>query len=1559
MHISVWIKGVGLRRSILIAIFIALFIMLSLPVSATLIVRSIIGSDEISGFRKVQDSIAINISSTTAGITINNVAASCQNQDYNYVCTLNDVQNVTTATYALKNSGGDTATATIKVDNSIGDIIISLASNSGNATLNYDITDTAFDGSAGCSGLSSIDVWWKGSETDNIEFNATPANCNYKGSRTLAITESGTGELYIKAEDKLGNSKESSKQNITIDVDAPEISGLRILEKGTENELTRIAQNTNFPVDIEFLIEDDNLSVITADVHSIHDNNAINSQYRNIAVPLSSCIINTTPGSASGSSKYYCRIYDKLLRISGSSIWINVTATDASGNKASERLEKTFEIDNERPDVVMTTSYCDSKSRCYIKDGINQIHIKLTKQNFEKKSIYFQVGNVNARVINCTAGDCYGSILLSCTGTQQARILNVAPFISQDDSGNIIKPYSTQFYCDNAPPLIKNTTWLSDAQLVHNLIMTGRTLTLIVDVLEAESEELNASAWLDKIKNATEPGRCNKYSDTKINCTWTISSITDGYYDANVIINITDTAGNLASKTDTVRVLGLMSNNETPSGLTIALNNMLPSGPINRITLSLASFNAVPYYAYAYYTIGKKSNDVQLLSQELTADKCQYEDSTGNRSSARTVFSEIKVADKFKGIGDNHRIDLTFDPSNNNANGIDDNFKIICNISAFQRVGTYVYSNPQQLVIEMPFSLKNSQLDTPGEQYVKKIRETEASLNGSGTKLIKELDKALVMLQKICNTKQFIDYAGMAGVVVQTAGIGLNALGFGSIGEPLQTKGDQTVKYIRDIRDTVWDPKSTGNIFGFLAQACDFVSCNLAFNKWGIDTVDTQTVDFLKSNVGKLPAGIGDELTDSLTSSDMKKSITMSVMKLCLPGVIYNMNKYKQMQCEYLQCLKVYSATGLDVSQCEALLSSKTCSIIVGEAFELPFIRIGKNLFSNAGDLIRNSYGYGFAAFMTWVKDSTVCKGEEADSLFLCAIPEQIKQYLSTQKKSKLAASFYYDETRDFCATAACIGPQCYSSSDLFGIPLPRYSPTSEQEAEMRLKTQFGPLHDSLHYLQTAYNSPDTTKRETALKNWNEAVNTYNRQYNADLEGIDIDLAKNAGNNFEGNSPISLYITMFDRDPSTPGNGNDPTGTNPTGTGNDPTLPPMLNPEVTYYALQAQLNELDQRLLSSEYDFGKPRQQPQTVTFDGMRQGLNPASLQPSNTNLESLLGSRVYSSVTEVPNNCNDCFYFSDNKLMRQQTQSTPLEILTVDEQGHPSDVNKVITDPKFNKVITDPKLYNALKTRVDNLKKTQEAIKQAEEEFKKAEKAYNKYRMEQQAYMLVRVFMDMLGFRKFMSAEYWAEHAGGAIGDLSRFITHVADSIDTERWSNSLCNPNSGEFYSGTDAPEGTLYQCTNQGIGCRLILTFGAEYQEYLSQNDNKTRYLYTVSYMVGPVDYNTNFNMKFKGIKGANSNGKDPLPGYNASTYLMIPQGQYLKKSKVFILDHKYSNICFLFQKDFPKIGDGMNEYCRPIKEDIFNTGRPLSDVEMNNMYGSGFSAASYSGGGFMS
>jgi len=69
-----------------------------------------------------------------------------------------------------------------------------------------------------------------------------------------------------------------------------------------------------------------------------------------------------------------------------------------------------------------------------------------------------------------------------------------------------------------------------------------------------------------------------------------------------------------------------------------------------------------------------------------------------------------------------------------------------------------------------------------------------------------------------------------------------------------------------------------------------------------------------------------------------KDSIVISTLTLCIPGIIYNLNKLRQIQCMYIDCMQNYVQQGLPLKACEDQKHYATCKYWWGEIFQLlPF----------------------------------------------------------------------------------------------------------------------------------------------------------------------------------------------------------------------------------------------------------------------------------------------------------------------------------------------------------------------------------------------------------------------------------------------------------------------------------------------------------------------------------------------------------------------------------------------------------------------------------------------
>jgi len=768
----------------LIAILLGIIFSVSM-VSATLSVKNIISSSGI-GYRAANDTIGVNVSSTS-NVSMNGVLCNKQGAT-TYICTATDIVSVAKVIYQLTNTEGDSGTASINVDNNIGSISYVLTNNQNSTSLDYTVQDLGFNNNNVCSGISSLSVYDGSSVLNTVEVNGTPGTCMYTGSINLSISNSGTKSISIEAIDNVGNKKKSIPQNITLDLDAPEIiNGLTVKYAGKDEELSVIGGSASLLVDIYFSVREDNLASIILDLSGANTNPVVQYAYKNINLSLSNCEINDTD---SGGRVYQCYIKSVLLKLSGDTLNVNVTAQDTFNNIGSATLSKSFTVDNVEPKASITTNKCDSAGRCYIQNGLNKIILTMNKDNFKNKYVFFNIpGSIPGstfgvnKVQNCTDTVCTALVSLTCESGEmiEASIAGFSGVESQDDAGNVVAPYSTYLYCDNNAPVIKDINVSGDATSIIKEFISGSTLTVTAKVTEVESIELNASLWTDKLKNSTDPGICTKISNYDFNCTWIVSNINAGYYDANMNVTIADSIGNTAVKLFHVKVFGEKSDNETPDNVGISLNKVYPE-EINRIVVDMATSNKIPYYVYAQYDLsvakpGKAGAKISVLHQQVDISKCVYTGTLGSVS-ASTVFSEITLSNPYGAITDVGRVDLRFN-DNTDPNLLDDEFTVSCNISVRVKEGNEVYKNSQELQLDIPFKLVNTKLCklgedcTPGVVLGDKIEKEEKNILVRA-QLLGMIDNLMPKLQKVCDLRSTISQGTNGALLISMVTNGLS-----------------------------------------------------------------------------------------------------------------------------------------------------------------------------------------------------------------------------------------------------------------------------------------------------------------------------------------------------------------------------------------------------------------------------------------------------------------------------------------------------------------------------------------------------------------------------------------------------------------------------------------------------------------------------------------------------------------------------------------------------------------------------------------------------------------
>lgn len=267
-----------------------------------------------------------------------------------------------------------------------------------------------------------------------------------------------------------------------------------------------------------------------------------------------------------------------------------------------------------------------------------------------------------------------------------------------------------------------------------------------------------------------------------------------------------------------------------------------------------------------------------------------------------------------------------------------------------------------------------------GEMYTNTEREIQHRMRKAVTwaDWIGQVEDVLDWMKKLCNTKSaltstlsalelLIDWLGVFGAAVgladQDVGEALveqakNLCNKGKspiekllLPEPEQGPGDTVVPRK--------DKKKEFNLFNLLDLACKAYNCQLTREE-----ADQYKGDWLVPASAVFGAGLSSGVCknykefvsggfavdyDALTRDadfggvdspvDVKESIVGSVACFCLPGITYNLEKIRQINCGYAYCLgKRVLEEGVPRAYCADEKAYLTCNYAVGQAFEIvPF----------------------------------------------------------------------------------------------------------------------------------------------------------------------------------------------------------------------------------------------------------------------------------------------------------------------------------------------------------------------------------------------------------------------------------------------------------------------------------------------------------------------------------------------------------------------------------------------------------------------------------------------
>ncbi len=241
--------------------------------------------------------------------------------------------------------------------------------------------------------------------------------------------------------------------------------------------------------------------------------------------------------------------------------------------------------------------------------------------------------------------------------------------------------------------------------------------------------------------------------------------------------------------------------------------------------------------------------------------------------------------------------------------------------------------HPEMEEITFPVNVQSSGFGAVTESLEDEIAEAEENADGSFWSLIGTLKKFLDYLKLMCKVLDILHTllkligsfgADLSDIVRAVPGGAAEAP---QICETIGGGSEQVRK------------RSTS----FFEKFCNIVTC-----KWSAVHIFSQDAgnQFQESwtnqvqnyNVGLIPEA-GAAIKSYGTPPSPDRSLISSIISLCLPGIIYNLEKLRQIECRYVGCLKNEVAAGVTtIRGCRELKSYQNCKYWMGELFQmLPF----------------------------------------------------------------------------------------------------------------------------------------------------------------------------------------------------------------------------------------------------------------------------------------------------------------------------------------------------------------------------------------------------------------------------------------------------------------------------------------------------------------------------------------------------------------------------------------------------------------------------------------------
>jgi hypothetical protein len=942
------------------------------------------GSDGVVGYIKSDDTVtvvaevdasgSVDISQLPGLLRIGNYAFDdCEEQlDGRALCTYRQDISSTTLTifpYVIKlydqwDNQADRADGTFYVDKLSPTVAVQGVQQAGDVLrLNVNVQDRAYASGASttCSGLSDLVIY---KQQGDILGTVETTGCQKRGMvevPVLGLGSSGNHVVCVAVQDGVGHNATGCAA-VEVDLDKPTISDIRLRSEYAPHLQYIGTQEQGF---FSFMVADSNLANVTMDVDGI----ALDVICR-----------------AGDGTNYNCTSNDRTFN--PGNYTIQISAEDEAGNIGAVSAGIQLRQDTAYPRLTFLGTDFENNGTVLLSE-----HTPIIARISETGSGFYK-GNVKLRLPTgeaVPADRCTRSTQWECVwedfdlaGMNGQGYMSLVD--SVDDAGNTVISDTefTSVVVDTEPPQVQDVTFYSLAEGFEAPFgVSNNPLFLYVHYQDASDvmgvADLSVLGGEDMLAGDCVGGLCSFES----------GPLGVGPAVGDVILNLSDALGNTLTHGIEVELLA------TANGTTDLWQHTVTISPasVDRSTAEMIN-NFV--YAEVQLATPAQAELVGLdldgchggsVIQETTDDGSNGNSGFYEREPGRSDFAGRSAADAF---GDTSSLafiqeyelvdygeataDTQFIKFTLKATSYEDvdEINLVCDLRLVSRQGTtFAPQEIEQVQITIPF-FANPAGDL-GESYQEELDAAIEDATEGILNKIASFEKFVEIARKICEVYNSIwSLIRNLNLVMEDLGISAEALRsipLFAIENPAQDGAFSFCVSQQGVRE------EAKGLQKFMQRFCDFVSCRFSlsgwlWNKYG---ADGEAFDGLERGIQNGPIGkvLGGDFVlrfakDGEVSgyTDTSESLIWSMVNLCVPGIIKNLNEYRQIKCRYALCLRDDVPAGVPKEACDSMESYMSCKYIYSELFHFfPITAFFESIFSQLKQAFSTPTGaIGFVA---------------------------------------------------------------------------------------------------------------------------------------------------------------------------------------------------------------------------------------------------------------------------------------------------------------------------------------------------------------------------------------------------------------------------------------------------------------------------------------------------------------------------------------------------------------------------------------------------------------------